>query len=546
MKNLSKLSLLSLLLSLGIGCAHRPEIIPTHVDPTGAKAIETNEKNEQNEKFREPAKSKGQDRPHFFTVSCAMLYAKAKLQPEQLACDEKKNWKNYSLTVHNKNAIYVMPRSQVDVQIIVQTAYLNGWRVRPIGSGHSWSQATKTDQILMATDKLVRPIEFYRHNMTVKVGGGHKLNNLVKSLEKVGLALKNLGSIQRQSIAGAISTNTHGTGVHKAGFAGSVKAFTIVDGTGIPRHVTKDNNPKLFKSALSGIGLLGVITDVTMEVVPLYNVEAKFRHSDIDELFQPGTKASQQKWKQMVDQNEWFSFVWFFQTEMVTEFIGNRVENSNVTPKPKFVLFEWIGRNLFAPLFAKLYSAFPKTVHGYMTPIYRIVRTIKPETTKLARYQDGLSKSINPVHWAWNLETEYFFPVEFLPEFIQRFKSFTRSEIASNRPPKTPFIGFRFVKSDDTYLSHSYEYKGYQKWVALSVFDSAKTYTTEYLHKVKNIIQEIVGDPKLLRMHLGKIVLDSPQQLARRYTNWDNFVETREYYDPKEVFLNPWTEKWFQ
>ena len=109
----------------------------------------------------------------------------------------------------------------------------------------------------------------------VTVGAGITLHRLNDVLAEHGLAMPNLGDIDRQSIAGAIATATHGTGRHLGNLATTVVGMEMVTGEGEVVRCSADEEPDLLRVARVGVGALGIVTEVTLQVVDAFNLHAR-------------------------------------------------------------------------------------------------------------------------------------------------------------------------------------------------------------------------------------------------------------------------------
>ena len=469
-------------------------------------------------------------------LTCEYLRHMTLIRDRQMTCKQRQTWKNYGGTVHNRPALFVEPRNEDEVARIVFHANRHSWQVRPVGSGHSWSQVTKTDDILMGTNKLVQQMVINPENLTVTVGGGQKVREMIRAIEARGYALANLGDAQIQSVAGVVSTNTHGTGITHTGFAGAVQQIRIVDGRGNIHVASATQRPQLFRAALSGAGMMGVITQITLKVVPAYNIYSETEAAPLQVLLN--------EWRRLLRQNEWFSFLWIIHTDWVTIFTGVKANFPDKEPRTDD-LEESLNRNFFTPLFASLYTHNRGVLHRFLPSIYSLQRGLSPKKRDYAVGSDAISKSIDPKHWAWNLETEFFIPIEHLDEFIIRMRQYVGLLKQERIIPAAPMIGFRFIKGDNSYLSPAYIHAGHSEFVAISVFDTNKNTRSPYLLGVKGLIDDIVKDKKLMRMHVGKVYLDTPEEFHQRFAHWATFAKVRKQYDPNGVFLNPWTERFF-
>ncbi|NEB06688.1 FAD-binding protein, partial [Streptomyces sp. SID13726] len=158
-------------------------------------------------------------------------------------------------------------------------------RLRAGGAGHSFTPAAVTDGLLLDLDRvgLVEriargtgaPGEADADAILVTVGAGIRLHRLNEALAAAGLAMRNLGDIDRQSIAGAISTGTHGTGAGLGGLATQVRGVRVVGADGEVREATATRDPDLFEVSRLGLGVTGVLSAVTLEVVPAFLLRAQ-------------------------------------------------------------------------------------------------------------------------------------------------------------------------------------------------------------------------------------------------------------------------------
>ena len=138
-----------------------------------------------------------------------------------------KNWSGY-LTWDPKKFFY--PESEEKIQKIIKKAISFNQKIRVIGSGHSFSPVCATNDILVSLDKYQGIISVNKENLTATVKGGTKLFLLNQLLHKEGMAMENLGDVDQQSIAGAISTGTHGTGISFGSISTQILSITFING----------------------------------------------------------------------------------------------------------------------------------------------------------------------------------------------------------------------------------------------------------------------------------------------------------------------------
>ena len=185
-------------------------------------------------------------------------------------CKTGHKFKNWSHTLKFKPRQFCKPKTEQRIAEIVKEARARHGCVRTQGAGHSFSQLLPTDDTLVSLDDMDNEWIAVQ-GKEVRVPAGMRLKDLVKALKKEKLALKNLGSITEQSIAGAVSTGTHGTGLTLGSISTHIVAAKLVDGLG--NVVTLPKGDPRLRAASLGLGAVGILTEVTLECVDLYKLE---------------------------------------------------------------------------------------------------------------------------------------------------------------------------------------------------------------------------------------------------------------------------------
>src|SRR4051794_29548312 len=188
-----------------------------------------------------------------------------------------RGWRSWSGLASANPAQVMAPRDSAEVADAVVAARAHGLRVKMVGSGHSFTDVAVTDGLLLRPDRLSGFRTVDRDAMTVTVLAGTPLHLLNDRLHGLGLALHNMGDIDRQTVAGAISTGTHGTGGRWASLAAQVDGLELVTGEGTLLHARADGTPeeaRLLEAARIGLGALGILTAVTFRVEPAFVLEA--------------------------------------------------------------------------------------------------------------------------------------------------------------------------------------------------------------------------------------------------------------------------------
>ncbi|HYG97229.1 MAG TPA: FAD-binding protein, partial [Solirubrobacterales bacterium] len=166
----------------------------------------------------------------------------------------------------------VRPRSREELAEAIAAASAAGRKVRVAGSGHSFTEAALTEETMVRVEALSGVLDADRESGLVRVGGGTVLADLNEELVRLGLAMENLGDIDRQTIAGAISTGTHGTGARLRNISAQVEGMELVLADGTVRHLSAATDPELLRAARVGVGALGAISAVTLRCVPAFNL----------------------------------------------------------------------------------------------------------------------------------------------------------------------------------------------------------------------------------------------------------------------------------
>src|SRR3954451_21419732 len=175
------------------------------------------------------------------------------------------NWHNWAGLVSVSPTEVRTPRDTGDVVAAVERARERRTTVKMPGTGHSFTGIAAPEGIMLSPHQLTGIVAVDRDAMTVTALAGTPLKVLNSSLEALGLTLHNMGDIAEQTIAGATSTGTHGTGGVVASLSAQVAGLDLVTGTGEVLHADAVTNPDVFAVARLGLGALGVLTSITFE-----------------------------------------------------------------------------------------------------------------------------------------------------------------------------------------------------------------------------------------------------------------------------------------
>ena len=175
------------------------------------------------------------------------------------------------------------PGSPDEVVAAVAAARDSRSTVKMVGTGHSFTGIAAPGDTMLRPDRLTGIVAVDRDAMTVTAYAGTPLKVLNAELERLGLSLHNMGDIAEQTLAGAVSTGTHGTGGVAAGLAAQLAGFQLATGTGELLTASTTENADVFRLGRVGLGALGILTTVTFAVEPLFLLEAHEQPMSWDE-----------------------------------------------------------------------------------------------------------------------------------------------------------------------------------------------------------------------------------------------------------------------
>ncbi|HLH61644.1 MAG TPA: D-arabinono-1,4-lactone oxidase [Ktedonobacteraceae bacterium] len=425
-------------------------------------------------------------------------------------------WHNWSGSVRATPRQIVKPGSITGLVRMIEQFGREGRQVRVVGSGHSFTPLAQTGDILMSLDDLQGVDQVDAEHGRVTVLGGTKLKQLGDVLFAHGLAQENLGDINVQSIAGAISTGTHGTGVRFGSLATQVEGLTLVTASGELLECLPGQNAEIFKAAQVSLGTLGVIAKVTLRVVPakrLHYVGQRKKLADcLDHL------------EQYRQENSHFEFFWFPYTEWV------QAKFLNETDEPS-------SKNTLWSNFNKI--VLENWVYWLLSECCRVA----PDLSKTACHISAASIShideVNYSHLLYSTprmvrfqEMEYNIPAEHTRAVITEIQECINREQFQVHFP----IECRFVHRDDIWLSPAYERDS--AYIAVHMYRGMPYQS--YFEHIEEIFRRYDGRP-----HWGKMHTRTAEELAGLYPRWHDFRRIRARLDPQGMFLNDYLRKLF-
>jgi L-gulonolactone oxidase len=407
------------------------------------------------------------------------------------------------------------PGSVEELCAAIARAGAQGRRVRVAGAGHSFSDIVCTDGLMLTLARLARVLDVDAAAGLVRVQAGITIRELNRALVPHGLALENLGDVDAQTIAGAISTATHGTGARLRNLSSQVCELTLALADGSTLECSPERDPEVFAAARVGLGALGVITEVTLRCVPaftLHGVDAPAPLADTLERFDELAAA-----------NDHFELFVFPHADVALTRTNNRSDSS---PRPRGRVAAYANDVLLTNYAFELSCRAGRRLPNQIPRLNRIVTRLAGSSQRVDRSAE-IFASPRLVRFT---EMEYALAREHTTLAVRRVM-----ELVPDRGFAVPFpIEVRTVAGDDAFLSTaSGRDSGY---VAVHMYKGMEW--RPYFHAVEAIMDELGGRP-----HWGKRHFQTAATLRARYPDWDRFAAVRARLDPRGMFANDWTER---
>jgi L-gulonolactone oxidase len=423
-------------------------------------------------------------------------------------------WRNWAGDQACQPVELVRPGSRDELAEAVARAAAAGRRVSVAGSGHSFTEAALGDGTMIDVAALSGVLDADRGSGRVKVAAGTVLADLNDDLARLGLAMENLGDIDRQTIAGAISTGTHGTGAGLRNISAQVEAVELVLADGSVRELNGED-PRLLQAARVGIGALGAIASVTLRCVPAFVLHRVDRPLPREEVL-----AS---FDERADANDHFELFTFPYADSALVLERNRTEDP---PRPRARGAAFLNDIVLENWALEAISATGKLFPRWIPALSRLAARLASGSTVTDR-SDRIFVNERRVRFT---EMEYALPREHGPEAARRVIEWVRS----NRYPVFFPIEMRVSAGDDALLSPAqgrdtayvavHQYRG-MEW-------------RPYFEAVEAIMDSYGGRP-----HWGKRHFQTAATLAQRYPAWSDFQAARDELDPRRVFTNEYAER---
>ncbi|MDC0761468.1 D-arabinono-1,4-lactone oxidase [Brevibacillus sp. AG] len=426
------------------------------------------------------------------------------------------HWTNWTGNVQSQPKQIAMPESVDEVVQLVLACQKAGTRIRVVGSGHSFTRLVQTEDCLLSLDHLQGIVSVDPASDTVEVWAGTKLKTLGHLLHQAGYSQENLGDINAQSIAGAVSTGTHGTGIHFGSISTQVVGLTVVTASGELLEVSEQSRPELFKAMQVSLGLLGIIVRIKLRVLPAYRLRYQSRRMQLEECL-----SSLETFK---TEHRHFEFFIFPYSDTV------QVKFMNETNDPPSGNQRW--------------SYLKKMVveNGLFWLLSESCR-LRPSLTKsVSRLSAQSVPSVHESGYSHQLfatprlvrfyEMEYCLPTEHMGDVILELRQAIEQERFAVHFP----LECRYVKKDDIWLSPAYERDS--AFIAVHMYKGMPY--EAYFARMEEIFARYGGRP-----HWGKMHSMTAEQLHQVYPRLPDFLVIRSELDPDGLFVNPYLAELF-
>lgn len=405
------------------------------------------------------------------------------------------------------------PTSTDEVARIVRQAHEAGQRVKVIGAGHSFTATAMTDGVMLRLDNMTQILNVDGETGQVHVQAGATLHDFCRELHSYGLALPNLGDIDVQSIAGAISTATHGTGFGLGNLATNVVAMTLVSGKGEIVELN-EGDPRMSIAAV-GVGALGIVCEVVLQCVPSFRLHAYETIEYLDDLLDDIPSFAES-----ADHAEFF---WMPGARRCQVKRNQRTTEDIQRPgKAAYFRDKYVAENLAFGTVCRVGRRWPS-----LAP--RIAKLVSTSVSERDLIDDSFRVFASP-RLVRFVEMEYGIPIECLPEAVQRVREVTKH---LSFPSLFP-IEVRVSAADDIALSTGFG--RLNGWVAVHQYVGAPY--ESYFQQVADIMDSYGGRP-----HWGKMHYLNAAQLCKRYPRWGEFQELRATLDPDGIFRNEYVDR---
>lgn len=435
----------------------------------------------------------------------------------ELLTDPVTPWQNWGRAESSTPAFRARPRSYDEVAAVVRLARERGLTVKAVGASHSFTDIAATVGVLVELTELRGLVSADAASGRVTLRAGTHLHELPAILDPLGLALENMGDIDRQTIAGATSTGTHGTGARFRGLAAQIAGLKLVTASGELLAVDDDQNAELLPAARLGLGALGIVVEVTLQCVPAFLLRAVEHPEPFDEVLDT--------FEQRAVESDHFEFYWWPHTDAVMTKNNTRLPldapGKKVGPVSNWVE-ETLMSNWVLALKSGLGTALPRTIQ----PLNRLATRVYGDREYVDRSYEVFTAPRN-VRFR---EMEYAIPRSSLAQALRDIRGLVERQGWDISFP----VEVRVAAPDDNWMSTAYQ----RESAYIAVHKYFREDHLPYFRAVDQLLRSYDGRP-----HWGKIHFQDAAELSTRYPRFADFRALRDRLDPDRVFTNAYLDR---
>ncbi|KZT24955.1 L-gulonolactone D-arabinono-1,4-lactone oxidase [Neolentinus lepideus HHB14362 ss-1] len=436
--------------------------------------------------------------------------------------DPRSRFSNWAKTYGCTPATVFEPTNEYECELVLELARREGKTVRAAGVGHSPSDLACTSGYMVRTDRLCRVLEVNSDKRYVVAQPGITLHSLHDQLAAHHLAMINVGSISDQSLAGIITTATHGSGITYGVISTHVLSLVLLLADGSRVRCSRQDRPDLFMASICGLGTTGLILSIQLEVEPAF----RLKETQYTIPFDQGLRTLDE----LVPSAEHVRLWWFPQADAL------RVSAANRTSEPKTSATSWFWNTLVG-----------YHVIQFLMFLGRYIAPVNIWTGRLASWLSSATVvSIDDSYRIFNLDckylqytTEWAVPYDKAKACLYDLRSWLQDEHSNPRGLRPHFpIEIRFTEADDIWLSPS---NGQRTcWIGIIQYKpyNLKVPYRKLFERFENVLRRHGGRPHWAKAHPLR-----PEDLRQLYPRFHDFIGVLEAVDPHGMFRNEYAQR---
>jgi FAD-linked oxidoreductase len=434
-----------------------------------------------------------------------------------LLTDPVTPWQNWSRAESSTPAYRARPSSVDEVQAVVRAARERGLTIKAIGAGHSFTDIAATIGVMVDISAIAGVIHADSATGRVTLGAGTHLYDLPALLDPLGLALENMGDIDRQTIAGATSTGTHGTGGRFRGLAAQIVAMKLVTANGDVLTASETENAELLPAVRLGLGALGIAVEITLQCVPSFLLRAVEHPEPFDDVLD--------SFEQRAVESDHFELYWWPHTDAVMTKNNTRLPTEGGI-EPVGPVANWVEETLMSNVVLAMKSGLGNLLPRTIQPLNRLATRVYGDR----EYTDRSYEVFTAPRRVRFREMEYAIPRHALAQALRDVRGLIERKQWDISFP----VEVRVAAADDNWLSTAYQRE--------SAYIAVHRYFREdhlpYFRAVDQLLRSYDGRP-----HWGKIHFQDAAELAQRYPHFADFRTLRNRLDPDRAFANHYLDR---